>query len=140
MRRREQLAILLILVLAAPGCEANRGSVSGKVTLNGKPVAGVVMFVGADNKEASSPIVADGSYTIRNPPTGPVKVLVTAIPGMGAATANLPRGAPPVPPPPGGATTSTAGVPPPARYASATNGLTLDVTGSDQRYDIQLTP
>jgi len=109
-------------------------SVSGKVTLNGEPVLGTVVFVGADNKEAMSGIKADGSYSVPNPPTGQVKILVK---GMGGA-------APPVATPPkegGGTMPKAGGVAPPAKYGAVnTTDLKFEVTSGKQKHDITLTP
>ena len=47
-------ACLAALVLAAAGCGPSRATVSGKVTMQGKPVtAGTVLFVGTDNRNRS---------------------------------------------------------------------------------------
>jgi len=83
-----------------PGGDGAKNSVSGKVTLNGKPVAGTVVFIGADNSEVgTSPIGPEGNYTIVNPTPGPVKILVK---GKGAAGSG-PGVGPVIAPPKGGA-------------------------------------
>jgi len=82
---RKTVARLLLLaaiafVVLMSGCTGTskgiQNSVSGKVTLNGDPVSGTVVFVGSDGKEAMSPISAEGKYDIPNPPQGTVKILV----------------------------------------------------------------
>src|SRR4051812_18600270 len=87
------LSLFVALLVGLSGCDKKgdeaANSVSGKVTLNGEPVSGVVIFVGADNKEYPSPIKPDGSYSVPNPPTGQVKILVK---GMGGT---LPSATPP---------------------------------------------
>src|SRR4051812_14133472 len=59
-----------------PGGQAEN-SVSGSVTLDGKPVLGMVIFVGADDKELpASPISSEGNYFLDHPPPGKYKVVV----------------------------------------------------------------
>jgi hypothetical protein len=139
-RALRTLSVCLFVALLAglSGCDKKAdeaaNSVSGKVTLNGEPVAGNVAFVGADNKESPpSPIKPDGTYTIPNPPTGQVKILVK---GMG--------GTAPVTTPPkeaGGNMPKIGGVAPPTKYgAVATTDLKFEVTSGKQKHDIELKP
>src|SRR5947209_4907406 len=100
MRSRIPFGVVLVAAaLLASGCGGVRNSVSGKVTLGGRPVAGMVTFVGADGKEATAPVNPDGSYTVVNPPTGQVQVVVKNFPGM--AGGNQPRPNPRLPQLPG---------------------------------------
>jgi len=111
------------------------------VTLDGKPVAGVVVFVWDDKKESASPIGPDGNYAIMDPALGHVKVVVKA--GQGGPSAG-PLVAPPkmkdgpaLPSLP----TTAQGVAPPAKYGSpATTPLSYDVKAGKQTYDIPLGP
>jgi len=131
------LFVVALGTVGGCGTKGPKSSVSGKVTLNGQNVAGQVTFVGADNKELSSPIREDGSYLIENPPTGSVKVLVKGMTSGGPApmTPKTP-GMPSMPDMPG-----AKGVAPPAKYGSvATTPLTFEVTGGKQTYDIPLAP
>jgi hypothetical protein len=65
-----------LLLTAAVGCGSGKGTVSGKVTLDGKPLpAGQISFVGAHGQTATADI-KDGQYTVSNVPTGDVKVTV----------------------------------------------------------------
>jgi len=88
--------------------------VSGKVTLNGQPVSGEVVFVGAGGKLSLTPIKPDGQYEMFDPPAGKVKVAIRTM-GLGPAP-----GAPGAPPKglPGGTlgTGSGGGVAPPAKF------------------------
>jgi hypothetical protein len=128
------LAVLLAVLVGGSGCGGGKGaknSVSGKVTFKGQTVAGFVFFIGADNKEVSAGIDSDGTYLVSNPPMGQVRVAV--------------RGLPKGPPPPKDSsgmpgTQSPTGVAPPARYAAADNGLTFNVTGGKQEFNIELAP
>jgi len=109
------------------------------VTLDGKPVAGEISFVGTSG-EAKAPLL-DGNYTVTNPPKGECNIVIQSL-TMG--------GGPAIKPPPGmekagGGTgtlsgTGAGGVPPPAKYGQPNNGLKFTVTGGKQTYDIQLTP
>lgn len=135
MRILRSLAFTAWLISAGCSSNASSDSVRGKVTLNDKPVSGMVVFTATDGKTASSPIGPDGSYTVTSPPRGTVKVSVT---GMGPAAGRGPAPAkmkddslPELP---------AEGVPPPAKYAKPDNGLTFDVTGGPQSFDISLQP
>jgi len=103
------------------------------VTLNGQAVAGQVVFVGTDKTEVASPIAPDGMYRVNNPPKGQATVLVkgTGTPAGGALPKDT-KG-----PDVGGGST---GVAPPAKYATAAGGLTFDVTGGEQTFNIELKP
>jgi hypothetical protein len=100
------LLAALPLVCAA-GCSPKTATVSGKVTVNNKPVtAGVITFYPDEEsgaKPASANIKADGTYEVGNAPVGKVKVAVGPPPGPPPG-----GGAPPIPnrggrfgPPPG---------------------------------------
>jgi len=123
-------------LVSATGCPGGKkkNEVTGKVTLDGKPVAGNVIFVGSDNKEIATLIKSDGTYVITDPPTGQVKVKVTGPLGVAAPP---PLTKDKTPETVGG---MGGGNPPPAKYASVDNGLTFNVTGGKQVYDITLTP
>jgi len=131
------LCLFVALLVGLSGCDKKgdeaANSVSGKVTLNGEPVAGIITFVGADNKEVSGPIKPDGTYTVANPPAGQVKILVK---GMGGT---LPTATPPKEA--GGNMPKMGGVSPPAKYSAVnTTDLKFEVTSGKQKHDITLTP
>jgi len=134
--------VALPLVGCSGKSKGPKDSVSGKVTLNDKPVSGTVHFVYGDNKDITSPIAADGSYLIPNPPPGNVKIVVT--PAAGVAGGGLVGGpqAKDVPLPemdPGGG--ATKGEVPPKKYQDAkTTDLTYEVQSGKQTFDIQLKP
>jgi hypothetical protein len=68
----------LLALLGIVGC-AGKGDVSGKVTVNGKPVvAGSVTFVASDQLAYQSEIMADGSYRVSKVPVGPAKIGVAS--------------------------------------------------------------
>lgn len=138
------LALFVASLVGLTGCGGSRGSknsVSGKVTLGTEQVSGIVSFVGTDNKEVASPIKADGTYSIDDPPTGTVKILVKGMGMPGGAT-----GAPPLTPPKDAPTMptmpgTTKGAAPPAKYASAaTTDLTYEVKPGKHTYNIELKP
>jgi len=75
------LALLLLLPLAGCGGSdpLNRGgTLHGKVTIDGAPVtAGDVLVVSEDGAwSVASPLRGDGTFTVKEPPLGPVKVAV----------------------------------------------------------------
>ena len=133
---------LAVIVGCGGGGKEAKNQVTGKVTLDGKPVAGTVFFQFADNKESSSPISStDGSYQIIDPPSGTAKVYVKG--GLGGAGPQIggkevPKGSPELAKDVGGV---SGGVPPPTKYGSpTTSGLTFDIKGGKQTYDIPLSP
>lgn len=70
-------AILLPLMLIS--CGARRGTVEGKITVDGHPVtAGRVFFQGADQQVAFAYISPQGTYRAVDVPAGTAKVYVTA--------------------------------------------------------------
>jgi hypothetical protein len=75
VRRLAPAGVLFLLVTLA-GCGSS-GTVSGKVTYKAKALTGgTVLFTSPGKVTKSSPIGEDGSYTIANIPTGPVKIAV----------------------------------------------------------------
>lgn len=143
--RAARLFAPLIAVAAAvflAGCGGgdkggNKSEVSGKVTLGDKPVSGVVTFITADGQEVSAPTDAEGKYSIANPPTGQVSVIVKPLPGPSGPAAVMPKGGAEMPKE--SMDTVGGGVPPPARYqAKMTSGLTYDIKPGKQTYDIPL--
>ena len=127
---------LLALAMLATGCDSKKegkNEVSGKVTLDGKPVSGNVIFISGDGKETQTLIASEGKYAIELPP-GEYKVAVRG--GMGGmAGKGAPKGAAEMPAMPG-----AGGTAPPAKYATAAGGLTFSHPGGKKTYDIQLTP
>lgn len=64
-------------LLLVEGCGGGKGTVSGKVSYQGKPVrGGNVAFIPEAGSPVNSPIEADGTYTIRKIPPGNVKITV----------------------------------------------------------------
>lgn len=69
---------LLGILFALGGCGTKVGSVSGKVTYQGKALpSGTVTFLAPNNKVVSSPINSDGTYSAENVPVGKAKITVT---------------------------------------------------------------
>jgi hypothetical protein len=140
---------MVLVMIAVPGCpEANKQQLSqnyvkGKVTMQNKPVMGVLTFTATDGKKGTVTVYGDGNYTIENPPQGKCTITMTAIPGA-------------APPAAGSGDTKDMSdkmakmmnqgktqeyVFPPAKYASPDNGLKpYEVKPGRQEYDIQLQP
>jgi hypothetical protein len=135
------LTALLLVIGCGRGDGVNRGGkLTGKVTLDGKPVGGgEVTVIGADGKHSmSGKIRNSGEYEIMEPPLGPCKLAVV--------TSSIKD----VPPPsakkgPVNFTDPATGewpiyVPIPAKYEKPeTSGLTVEIKGGDQTHDIPLT-
>jgi len=122
------------------GCQGQKdgeNKVSGSVTLNGKPVDGIVTFVYADGKEFMAPTNPDGSYTVINTPPGQAKVAIKAKPGAASSGPLIPTKDTPTKDAP--QTMTTSGVAPPQKYQNvATSNLTYEVTKGKQQKDFPL--
>lgn len=67
------------LAVAAPGCGAGTGDLTGTVSHKGKTVvSGSVTAVGADGLPRGAPIGPDGTYTLLGLPAGEVKLTVSS--------------------------------------------------------------
>lgn len=70
------IGALAVLLGAVNGCGGGKGTVSGKVTLDGKPLpAGKIGFVPSKGVGASGEI-KDGQYSVSGVPAGDMKVTV----------------------------------------------------------------
>jgi hypothetical protein len=140
--------LTLVAALVLTGCESSPGTLTGKVTYQGKPLKGGNILFYTKKRPVSVPIQPDGTYKAENVPGGEAKVTVE--------TESLkPTGEPPPPtykPPPGSADV-TGGYNPaaaaartganyvaiPKKYSDKeTTPLTVTVTGGPQTYDIKL--
>jgi hypothetical protein len=75
LRRSLFLGVLGLVLSATAGC-GGKGTVSGKVTLDGEPLpAGTITFQSKSGKAASGAIT-DGQYSVPGVPTGEVSVSV----------------------------------------------------------------
>lgn len=96
-----------------------KGEVAGKLTFNGKPVAGgyFVTLVAADSKKYSTAIQKDGTFQFKTPiPAGDYRIAIERIPDE-----------------------KLKGAPLPARYSSAENsGLAISVKSGKQQIDLNL--
>ena len=135
------------LVLAAAGCGAGKGEVSGQVKFKGEPLtSGRVTFVcQAGAKEVLSSEIVNGTYTISGVPVGPVKIMVETFPPPTAPPpVKIPGGIPPKIkglPEPGAPPAHGRHVAIPPRYSNLEqSGLSYAVTAGPQNYDIPLQP
>lgn len=132
------LSALALIVSGCSGPAAAKNEVFGKVMLDGKAVAGNVVYVNGAGKEFFALIKQDGTYSTDLSP-GDYKVAVRGMPGLGGSTAppmEMPGGAKmPEMPSAGG----PKGVAPPANYASVeTSGLTFKHPGGKTENNIEL--
>ena len=90
--------LALVPVMAA-GCGSSKVKIAVTVSYRGKPLqGGVVTFSSTAGKgDSTARIAEDGTYTIENCPTGPVKILVDteSIKPRPAGTFKPPKNAPP---------------------------------------------
>jgi hypothetical protein len=139
-------AVLWLLPLLAGTAGCGSPKVSGKITYKGEPLhTGKVMITAANGWVGASLINEDGTYSIPNVPPGPAKIAVDTqysdpVPLSPAARQHKKR-----PPPPPEAMKVPSGLtihPPvkiPDKYKQPeTSGLTLEVTGGRQTFDINL--
>jgi hypothetical protein len=69
--------VLLVLLQLLAGCGRGWGEISGTVRYQGRPLPkGTITFYDEANQAVSSPIDADGKYTVRKVAAGKVKVAV----------------------------------------------------------------
>lgn len=113
---------LAALTLAAAGCGPSWATVSGKVTVQGKPVTvGTVLFVDANSQIATGKLDSEGHYTAQRVPLGSLKVAVQTL------RPEQVRGK------------AANAVPVPQQYTDPdTSGLTCDVQRRQQEYNIEL--
>jgi len=151
--------LLLLALVSTLGCGdkyQQRGTVTGKVTLDGKPVtAGTVAFITADNRTGSAQLDAQGKYTMKDAPVGEVTATVTSS-KLNIRTSAAPKGYVMKPPPgaapvgvkspeevggkPDTATYPKLYMPIPEKYAKPdTSGLKYTVNKGEQTIDIPLT-
>jgi hypothetical protein len=142
IRSRCSLAVLFVSTFALFGCSGGGGGpkdvVKGKVTLNGQPVSGQVVFIGPDKKEITALITLSGEYSIPSPPKGEYVILVK---GMGVTPPTGSKGGDKMKNDPTKDVSSPAGgQAPPEKYSQPNNGLKFTVTGGEQTNNIELTP
>lgn len=81
--RRLAVALVAVVALFSVGCGQGTGVVTGKVTLDGKPLPrGLITFLSeVGKKDAFSAAIIDGEYRTDPIPCGPAKVTVIATDG-----------------------------------------------------------
>lgn len=148
-----RLAALIGLLAVVSGCGGGDpglnlgGAVSGKVTIDGRPVtAGTVLLVSENDKYAvQGPINEYGRYTVKEPPLGRCLVAVRTRDKMGSVRPKVAAS--------GGGGVGSAGmvlpnpeeigmtyVPTPTKYEDAkTSGLTAVIQKGNREHDLELT-
>lgn len=101
--RGPRWAAVLALALAAGGCGAKTGEVSGTVTLKGRPpnIDGLIVnFLGPDGQPVSAPVARDGTYRVSGLAEGEYRVGLSAPRQNPAQTlVEKPQPGQPAPPP-----------------------------------------
>ena len=144
-RRRGAATWLLSLALLACGCSGGRGTVSGKVVFDGKPVpTGMISFhCKVGNKAVNNAAIVNGAYSISDLPTGETDVTVKPVDpakaaGGSGAKASKEGGADARSAPKEGTSNY---VPIPQRYSVPDqSGLNLTVTKGEQTFNVELKP
>lgn len=117
MMRVSSLVFIFLCGTISIGCNQSGGdahpdSLSGKITLQGQPVAEATMVVtGPDGKTAGGSANSAGEYVIPEPPKGVLKFQFFP----GAKKDSIPQ-----------------------KYLKPDNGLSFEYTGGKQTYDIEL--
>lgn len=135
--------VFLPILLSSVGCGGKNKFVTGKVLLDGQPVAGEVIFIGPSKRKLTTPIAPDGTYTISDPDSGENQVLVVGLPGAGPPPGKRidPRTKAEIEKMQSALPDTSGGVEPPKKYAKPGNGLTFNVLPSGkQEYNINLEP
>jgi hypothetical protein len=133
MITRMHLFAVFMFVVVLCGCNS-KTVVTGKVTYKNEPIArGDIHFVGADGQSRSA-VIADGAYTMEDPPLGKVKVAVEAV-----AVSTKKEAAPSVFEKKNILTIDTPTSPLPARFSDPEkSNLVYDIKRGQQAIDIQL--
>src|SRR5262249_14212987 len=77
MRGMFRSLLILVVVLAVAGCGKSKGSLSGKVTLNGEPLSyGQVSAYNDKNELVAQSTIMEGEYELGDVPVGPVTLTV----------------------------------------------------------------
>jgi hypothetical protein len=132
---------LLLSVIVLTGCGGGLVSLSGKVTLDDKPLpGGSVVFVTEDgSKTEHVPIKPDGTYSSDRVPSGNLRVAIVAPPPSPASF--MPKGVTTPANNPNAASLQGGGPPVkvPDKYLDpAKSGLTFKADGSQKTFDVVL--
>lgn len=145
--RRGWLVLLLVLPV---GCSSSKGTISGKITYQGKPLAaGTITLVPEKGGGGFSGPIRNGEYKVEGVPPGPVKIAVS--------TSSTPKSAiGKMQPPPevmksairdrpaeqaddSAKPSASAAVPIPRKFQDPeTSGLTYTVQSGNQVHDIDI--
>jgi hypothetical protein len=132
MGTRAVRALCCATLIVVAACGGPRfGDIAGTVKYQGKPVAGgTITFFDAGKGAVSSPILADGSYSVKRVRFGQAKIAVFSpmaigFKGLGGTMEPVAGAAPPIPLP--------------AKYNDPNqSGLTCDVRSVNQNHDVSL--
>jgi hypothetical protein len=132
-----QAGVLGCVLLA--GCSPGKGSVSGIVRYQGKPLAtGTILFFDERQRVRQSDIREDGSYEVTDVVAGTVRIAVMAPMDIPFQTPGAPKS---LTLPGGTSAPRGKSVTLPARYADpAESGLTFPVVRGSNHRDVDLTP
>src|SRR5262249_15539157 len=127
------LPALLLFLGCGKANHSERNTVSGVVTLSGRPFEdGIVTLYGPAGEQATGAILPGGRYSIDDPPLGQCEVTVTPPPGF--TSPNFSQGADAHSPP------KEKASPIPQKYRNRGNGLTVDVKPGGTIFNIAMVP
>ena len=134
-----------MLALLLSGCGSGKGTVTGKLTVGGKPVTtgAYVTIFAPTGESALGNVDKDGNYTIENAPVGQVKITVAngrlvEKSAPGSDTSAPAPGKSPRESFKGGPKKSRIGNQVPQKYENPDNGLSYPVKSGLNTIDIEL--
>jgi hypothetical protein len=136
--------LLIVAACAIAGCNGSRtNTLTGKVTFQGKPVTyGSVLVLCEDGTQHTGNIEPDGTYSVSDLPTGPVKLAVISPEPPDPRDQRphpLPPGAPGAPPADLPAIDRSRWFPLPEEYSDPRkSGKTTTVNTGTTQFDIEL--
>jgi hypothetical protein len=124
------------------GCGSGTGTVSGKLTVGGRPVTtgANIVFIGPTGQQGQAMVERDGTFQMDHAPTGRVEVTVVNAPLPGDSEETRVLTPDEMLKAKKAGTARVKGRQIPRKYETPNNGLTYDVTSGHNTIDIDLAP